>query len=347
MDKNRKEELQKAGKELIESLQSLEQVDKNEVLTSWQKIQVRFTEKKRAKRRRLYIIAGSAAAAVLCVLFLLPESYVQPTLNRNLLDNISKESKEIILLSEDQQIELENEANLKYDENGISDRIAVSSEKGESIQSSKLNTLVVPKGRKINITFSDGSHMYVNSGSQVIYPSVFEKDKREILVKGEVYVNVVKDAKRPFIIQTQDMSVRVLGTSFNLSAYGTGTSSVVLVEGSVEVTSDSTKPVKIRPNQRISLTNDTYSVEEVDTYKYTSWIDDLFVIEDMQCKDVFNYLQSYYGVEFITTPEINSIPMGGKINLRNEINQVLDNFCYTFNLKYTWKDNSTIIISRE
>lgn len=78
--------------------------------------------------------------------------------------------------------------------------------------------------------------MYINSGSHVIYPSDFDKDKREILVEGEVYLEVAKDPKRPFFVKTKDFDVKVLGTTFNVSAYkDDAIASVVLVEGKVEV----------------------------------------------------------------------------------------------------------------
>lgn len=88
--------------------------------------------------------------------------------------------------------------------------------------------------------------MYYNSGSHVIYPSDFDKNKREILVEGEVYLEVAKDPKRPFFVKTKDFDVKVLGTTFNVSAYkDDAIASVVLVEGKVEVVTTIRKPRQI------------------------------------------------------------------------------------------------------
>ena len=61
--------------------------------------------------------------------------------------------------------------------------------------------------------------MYVNAGTRVFYPAVFKKDKREILVEGEVFLEVEKDPSRPFIVKTNRFEVKVLGTQFNVCAY--------------------------------------------------------------------------------------------------------------------------------
>ena len=84
------------------------------------------------------------------------------------------------------------------------------------------------------LTLSDGTKLHVNSGTRVIYPSDFTEDKREIFVSGELFAEVAKNPDKPFIISAGDVHVQVLGTKFNLRAYGNiETVEVALVEGSV------------------------------------------------------------------------------------------------------------------
>lgn len=73
--------------------------------------------------------------------------------------------------------------------------------KEEKVQS--FNQLIVPIGKRSSITFTDGSKMWVNAGSKVIYPAQFTADSREIFVEGEIYLDIVHDEKRPFIVKPE------------------------------------------------------------------------------------------------------------------------------------------------
>lgn len=96
------------------------------------------------------------------------------------------------------------------------------------------NDITVPHGMHQTLTLSDGTRLHVNSGTRVIYPSEFTEDKREIFVSGELFAEVAKNPGKPFIISAGDVHVQVLGTKFNLRAYGNiETIEVALVEGSV------------------------------------------------------------------------------------------------------------------
>ena len=96
------------------------------------------------------------------------------------------------------------------------------------------NDITVPHGMHQTLTLSDGTRLHVNSGTRVIYPSEFTEDKREIFVSGELFAEVAKNPDKPFIISAGDVHVQVLGTKFNLRAYGNiETIEVALVEGSV------------------------------------------------------------------------------------------------------------------
>ena len=96
------------------------------------------------------------------------------------------------------------------------------------------NDITVPHGMHQTLTLSDGTRLHVNSGTRVIHPSEFTEDKREIFVSGELFAEVAKNPDKPFIISAGDVHVQVLGTKFNLRAYGNiETIEVALVEGSV------------------------------------------------------------------------------------------------------------------
>ena len=81
------------------------------------------------------------------------------------------------------------------------------------------NVITVPQGGEYKLILADGTQVWLNSGSSLKYPVAFVKDSRQVDLNGEAYFEVTKDS-RPFIVRTFDMDIKVLGTSFNISAYG-------------------------------------------------------------------------------------------------------------------------------
>ncbi len=83
----------------------------------------------------------------------------------------------------------------------------------------EMNQLVIPYGKTSEITLPDGTHVFLNAGSRLIYPDFFADKSREVFLAGEAFFDVKQDEKQPFVVQTTDIRVRVLGTQFNISAY--------------------------------------------------------------------------------------------------------------------------------
>lgn len=113
------------------------------------------------------------------------------------------------------------------------------------------NEIVVPRGQQAHLTLSDGTKIWINSKSKLIYPSDFEGKDRIVSLDGEAYFEVTKDASRPFIVETNSIDIKVLGTSFNLSAYrDDSVCSVGLDEGLVSVLSKSKGELtQVRPGE--------------------------------------------------------------------------------------------------
>ena len=102
---------------------------------------------------------------------------------------------EVILITDNQAMNLKNDASLKYDTLGSSNiqQYALNTKISQaSSVKNEMHQIMVPNGKRADITFSDGTRIYINSGSKVIYPDIFEERKREILVEGEVYLDVAK-----------------------------------------------------------------------------------------------------------------------------------------------------------
>ena len=203
-----------------------------------------------------------------------------------------------------------------------------------------MNVLSVPKGRHSSLILPDGTKVWVNSGTVLQFPEIFEKDKRLIYVEGEVYLEVTKDASCPFYVKTNQMEIRVLGTSFGIVAYkDENFQSVVLKEGSVAVEGYKSGKQIIKPNDLLVLENGQMSVSQVNVYDYISWIDGILQFREKNLGEVLRSISRYYRVQFSYPPDIEQVKCSGKLVLFDNMDQVLQTLQKTLSVSFHRKGN--------
>ncbi len=211
----------------------------------------------------------------------------------------------------------------------------VAKEKGQ------FNQLIVPYGRSSSLVLSDGTKIWVNSGSRLIYPVQFASDKREIFVEGEAYLEVSKNEKIPFFVKTDIWEVKVTGTSFNVCAYtGEFTQSIVLATGSVNVKNlISKEKVNLKPNQVCSYEcgNEKVKVAEVDIYDYICWKYGFLRFKSERLDVVLNRLKRFYNIPLEYSDEVKKIRVSGKLDMKENIEDVFRSIAVTAPIQYTHK----------
>ncbi|MCK0146213.1 FecR domain-containing protein [Arenibacter sp. F26102] len=176
-------------------------------------------------------------------------------------------------------------------------------DKNEDTKKLEYNELAVPYGKKFELLLSDGTHVFLNSGSKLRYPVNFLKDTpRDVYLDGEAYFSVEKDKARPFTVMTHDMNTRVHGTEFNVSSYkNENNTSTVLIEGSVDVTmvngDRAGEHIMIQPGERAVYENNVIDVAEVNVEKYISWKDGKLLFEDDPFYLMVKELERHFNVE--------------------------------------------------
>ena len=159
------------------------------------------------------------------------------------------------------------------------------------------NTITVPAGGEFSVLLSDGSSVHLNSCSSLTYPVPFMGDVREVKLSGEAYFDVTK-SDRPFIVKMEDIDVRVLGTSFNLSGYTTDQNvSVTLVSGKVAIRDHQLqRDFNVTPGMRFEYNRESQQVKmwEMDPELYISWMKGKFRFEDMRLEDIMVTLNRWY-----------------------------------------------------
>ncbi len=170
-----------------------------------------------------------------------------------------------------------------------------------------------PKGQKSTIFLPDGSKVILNSESKITYPSAFHGESREVVLDGEAFFDVVPDKNLPFIVATNAVNIRVLGTSFNVYAHNnSNTHKVSLATGAIEVTQQKTEAgdkVLLSPGQAISYNMGDQVFSDIRNFNPKAeygWKDGLIYFENATFKEVIQTLEVWYGVDFTIDGQLNS-----------------------------------------
>ena len=167
------------------------------------------------------------------------------------------------------------------------------------------NELVVPYGKKMKLILSDSTVVHINSGTSLKYPVKFLENKdRKVFLEGEAFFEVTKSNTAPFIVNTDKIDIRVLGTKFDVSAYRDDEHiSTVLVEGSVEISTSGGSTIGeekylLEPGQIGSWNKsmDNINIAETDVNEYTSWINGEIIFRIRPFPEILKVLERHYNV---------------------------------------------------
>lgn len=242
-----------------------------------------------------------------------------------------------LMLGNNQQMTLNGaNATLKYNQQGVlvNNSQQVKQEHGEELQ---YNTLIVPYGRRAHITLEDGTVAWLNAGSRMIYPIVFDGLKREVFLEGEAYFDVSQRAGVPFFVYTNNLRTTVLGTGFNVSAYADDAEqSVVLVTGNVKVKANNgNKEHLLSPGEKAGFTlhDQQLSKQIVNTLEYTSWKDGKLQFEHAPLSHIIKRLGRYFNIS-ITLQANEQATFSGDLDLADNVDTVLDALSASTGLSY-------------
>ena len=236
------------------------------------------------------------------------------------------------------------QAKVEYDENGklkVNKQTVAVNQTTSNVKSTTVyNQLRVPYGKRAFLTLSDGTTLWVNTGTTVVYPTTFAKEKREIFVEGEVYAEVFHDAKRPFIIKTEKIDIQVLGTVFNVTAYKDDKqTNVVLVSGSVNAKPKNGRATIIKPNQLFAYNDKACTLTNVNVENYISWHNGNYIFHNEPIENILLRLSRYYNVTMKLPTSASGISCSGKLELKDDLDQLLNGLSQITSMSYAVKDN--------
>nr|WP_121272954.1 FecR family protein [Pedobacter schmidteae] len=210
----------------------------------------------------------------------------------------------------------------------------------------KLNTLVVPAANYINLTLADGTKVWVNANSRLNFPSKFVGNERRVVLEGEAYFEVAKDAERPFYVESKGAEIKVLGTHFNVMAYSNQLTTT-LVEGSVKISKGS-KSMMLLPGERADIDGSLIDIKRADFQKELAWKNNTFYFKGDNIVKIAQQLQSWYGLEVSFSNDISLIQTyTGEIRRDANLSEVLNMLEFVSDLEFKIDQNKLLISKRK
>ena len=211
------------------------------------------------------------------------------------------------------------------------------------------NELIVPLGGEYRLALSDGTTVYLNSGTILRYPEAFSSRERRLeLLEGEAFFAVSKDSLRPFYVTTQGMNIRVYGTEFNVNTYDTEHVYTTLVNGKVGISTETEREeVFLYPSMQADFDKKEtkiIKVYEVDPIHYVSWKDGRYVFRNESLENMLKTLGVWYNfkVEFVNE-ELKNLHFSGNVKRYEDINRIIEAVSYSVGINITVKGNLLIV----
>lgn len=332
-----------------------------------------FTEQPLKARKRRWTWYGAAAILLLgCgLLFSQGESLINSVKEgRFLVESVTKTvttaptDKLILQLANGEKIDLENAASGVLATEGGTEIIL----QGGVLRYQNMlpaagdrflkNIIVTPKGRQYRVVLPDGSKVWLNAASRLVYPVAFAHDRREVEIAGEAYFEVEKASRWPFVVKTKSQQVEVLGTHFNVSAYDDDNDvKTSLVEGAVKVSAidpsatfnereANTESIILKPGQQAvtHMGKRNLKITEVDPYEVVLWKDSLFTFHNEEISAVMKKVSRWYDVEVHYLDGMAGKRIGGGIPRFEHVEELMDALQATGVLHYQMKGGVIVIM---
>ena len=351
-----------ANRELYDKLRSTPFIEKavtddnGKLLGNVWKAVVRNTSLGRRNLRRMAIRIAAAVAipllagGTLLTLSLLNRDRTSTTVTASLIRPgspkviVTLPGGEEMMFDENMQVSMQRDGKTVVNEGSTVSLSAEGYESGED----EYTIYKIPSGGEYTIKLDDGTIVTMNSDSELRAPVKFGRGQRTVYFKGEGYFEVAKDAGRQFVVETDHAAISVLGTEFNIRAYGDeGETVTTLVEGSVSVMGDTDRQVTMVPNTQARVSgNGNVVVEAVDVYPYIAWKSGRIVFENARTEDIMKVLRRWYNCDvYYADDAVKERRFTMDILKYDDITEVL-NLMVKVNVHYSIKGNEVFLSSK-
>lgn len=221
--------------------------------------------------------------------------------------------------------------------------VAPSASASSSVQ---YNTVSTPIGGQYQVRLPDGTNVWLNAKSSIHFPTSFTQKHRAVTITGEVYFEVAHLTKQPFIVTAGDTKVEVLGTHFNVMAYGNeAVIKTTLTEGSVKIT-DAGRKAMLKPGEQMQVNATQFRlIQQVDVDAELAWKNGLFYFREASIESVMKQLERWYDISVKFEGAIPEKQFNGKVPRNVTLSELMEILSFYDDMKCTI-DGKTLTIKR-
>ena len=329
-------------------------LDDKEVYKLWKRIKAHNKPKRPRKFRGrnlklaailLFLVAVGSTVYISSISRWNPENYLADRVS------MADTTRPRLMLSNSRVVYIPSDtAQIRYDASGGSIRVNSRKRIDFSHNPHSIHRLVIPRGKTGRITLSDGTDIRINSSSRLIYPSAFGSSRRKVYLAGEAYFEVSREKERPFKVETSELDINVLGTSFNVTAYPEEASiKTVVVKGKVQVRKKGFSlfcdKMELTSSQRGVYETDSRSIvkDKVDVRHYTSWKEGYLYIKEGSLRNITQKLSRIYDIDIVLDKKLSSVEFSGKLDIRKDVEYALNIIATARPVQYAIKKKQVII----
>jgi hypothetical protein len=208
------------------------------------------------------------------------------------------------------------------------------------------NVVTVPRGGKYTVQLPDGTMVWLNSSSSLSYPVAFTGADRSVTLTGEAYFEVTKNKHLPFIVHTNGVNVKVLGTHFNVSAYGDEKDiKTTLLEGSVSLSNNKSSALLVPGQQGITATDQGIVTKPVNVNQVIAWKTGYFIFRDDDIRGIMRKISRWYDVEVEYQGNVTNKTFGGIYSMNKDINELLKGLELTGLIHFKIEERRIIVMN--
>jgi len=303
------------------------------------------------KRNVIRWTISAAAAIIICIgvgLYYFPEERISNPIVKRVTENeiIPGGNKAVLTLANGEKISLTDADNGTLAEqagvkivkttDGQLVFTMLPDKQNDPNSKNQYNTIETPNGGRYQVRLPDGSNVWLNAASKLIFPSSFISHKsRMVELNGEAYFEIAKDKEHPFIVKTYNQVVEVFGTEFNINSYVDEPDvKTTLLEGSIKVTENKGIDKILKPGQQSTLTSSGLKVENVDIDLAVAWKNNQFVFESDDIQYIMRMIARWYNVEVEYVGPIPKNKFGGAVSRFENVSEVLKSLESTGRVKF-------------
>ncbi|MBZ4191410.1 FecR family protein [Niabella beijingensis] len=306
----------------------------------WEQLQQRIRTRKKSALVRW--LPYTAAAAILLFIFVKFVFVSTPHPDRSGQTAGTRASKKILMeFDNGETVNLSDQKNGRVTASGTALDIRENGLQISGGASQQWSKITVPPGLDYQVRLPDNTTVWLNAASSLRFPVKFEAGLREIEIEGEAYLEVAKDAARPFVVHTGGATIQVLGTEFNVNSYHPGSLRVALVTGKVSLRSPK-ETLELKPGFEATLSNGSgFRIAAFDERQVLSWMKGRYIFSNLPVSEIADILQRCYDIPVaFDNNTVKDKRFTGLIDKKKPITVFLDNLASTGDLGYYFQGST-------